>query len=279
MEEWGRFSLSPSIGSCTIIDDIHGRSPKKVLFIGAFLLPGLAIIICYARIFWIVKKVGKNSRAPIPMRPRTVTGANDTKSRDSTGPDLGAANGHQKRAYTLHCLSTPSSENSSYSCGESTYQEDCDKKPPPNENRRMSNNEAVRKLKHAFTNLRQPAPQKPLLPTKKDKKLRTMIMAIMLSFGLCHLPISVTKIFLEFTFHPALKIVSYILLYLTTCINPIIYVVMSNEYRQAYKNLVMCRPQSVEQESTAMRIINGINKSFRRSEKKVKLKNTQEDNV
>ena len=39
----------------------------------------------------------------------------------------------------------------------------------------------------------------------------------------------------------AINVVGYILIYLTTCINPIIYVVMSSEYRQAYKNLLTCK--------------------------------------
>lgn len=68
-----------------------------------------------------------------------------------------------------------------------------------------------------------------------------MIMAIMVSFWVCYLPITLTKIFREFTSHPTANIAGYILIYLTTCINPIIYVVMSSEYRQAYKNLLMCR--------------------------------------
>lgn len=39
----------------------------------------------------------------------------------------------------------------------------------------------------------------------------------------------------------AVNIIGYVLIYLTTCINPIIYVVMSSEYRQAYKNLLTCK--------------------------------------
>ncbi|XP_059062827.1 G-protein coupled receptor moody-like [Achroia grisella] len=279
-EAWGRFSLEPSIGSCTIVPDQHGRSPKKILFIGAFLLPGLAIIICYARIFWIVKKVGKRSRPSLRLRPRPTTEiiSSDSKSRDSVLDNRPTSINASQRIYSqrMNCLCSPTLENSSCSGAESCTQDDDDRKMPAGQ-RSVSSNETIRKIKFAFTNTTRTEP-KPLLPTRKDKKLRTMIMAIMLAFCICHLPISVTKIFLEFTPHPVLKIISYILLYLTTCINPIIYVVMSNEYRQAYKNLVTCSPQVREMtEVTGMRIKNSFNKSFRRSEKKVKWKNTQED--
>ena len=48
---WGHFGLDPSIGSCTILPDNHGRSSKEFLFVFAFLSPCLAIIVCYARWF------------------------------------------------------------------------------------------------------------------------------------------------------------------------------------------------------------------------------------
>ena len=35
-------------------------------------------------------------------------------------------------------------------------------------------------------------------------------------------------------------LLGYILIYLSTCTNPIIYVLMSTEYRQAYFNLLTC---------------------------------------
>lgn len=55
-ERWGRFGLDTAIGSCSILPDVNGRSPKVFLFVLAFLMPCLAIIVCYARIFYIVHK-------------------------------------------------------------------------------------------------------------------------------------------------------------------------------------------------------------------------------
>ena len=61
-EQWGRFGLDPAIGSCSILPDLYGRSPKEFLFILAFLTPCVAIIVCYARIFYIVRKTALKSR-------------------------------------------------------------------------------------------------------------------------------------------------------------------------------------------------------------------------
>lgn len=84
-------------------------------------------------------------------------------------------------------------------------------------------------------------PPQPGKMSNKDKKLLKMILVIFSSFVLCYLPITITKTFHSALEVRALNIAGYILIYLTTCINPIIYVVMSSEYRQAYKNLLMCR--------------------------------------
>lgn len=59
--KWGRFGLDKEIGSCSILPDKHGASPKEFLFTMAFLVPCLCIIICYARIFYIVRKTALKS--------------------------------------------------------------------------------------------------------------------------------------------------------------------------------------------------------------------------
>lgn len=59
---WGRFGLDVGIGSCSILPDVHNRSPKVFLFVVAFLIPCIAIVVCYARIFYIVRKTTSKSR-------------------------------------------------------------------------------------------------------------------------------------------------------------------------------------------------------------------------
>ena len=80
--------------------------------------------------------------------------------------------------------------------------------------------------------------------TAKDKKLLKMILVIFSSFLICYLPITLTKTFKNLIDWRGLNIAGYILIYLTTCINPVIYVVMSSEYRCAYKNVLLCRSDS-----------------------------------
>lgn len=77
--------------------------------------------------------------------------------------------------------------------------------------------------------------------TTKDRRLLKMILVILSAFVICYLPITASKIFRSIQENAYLNIMGYLLIYLTTCINPIIYVVMSSEYRQAYWNLLMCR--------------------------------------
>lgn len=84
--------------------------------------------------------------------------------------------------------------------------------------------------------------------TAKDRRLLKMILVIFVSFLICYLPITITKIIKPIEKYHFWNIISYLLIYLTTCINPIIYVVMSSEYRQAYWNLLMCRTKSRAQQ-------------------------------
>jgi len=79
----------------------------------------------------------------------------------------------------------------------------------------------------------------------KDRRLLKMILVIFISFLFCYLPITLTKVYRSIADINFVFIMGYLLVYLTTCINPIIYVVMSSEYRQAYKNLLMCRTNNI----------------------------------
>lgn len=75
--------------------------------------------------------------------------------------------------------------------------------------------------------------------TSKDRKLLYMILVIFLSFVICYLPITIVKALTKQN-NSIWNIIGYILIYMTTCMNPIIYVAMSLEYRQAYKSLLFC---------------------------------------
>lgn len=77
----------------------------------------------------------------------------------------------------------------------------------------------------------------------KDRRLLQMILVIFASFLVCYLPITITKLLQDVIDWRGLNIAGYILIYLTTCINPVIYVVMSSEYRSAYKYVLLCKSE------------------------------------
>jgi len=60
IEIWGSLGLDPSTFSCTILRDENGRSPKKFLFLFGFLLPCIAIVLCYSAIFYRVRQSRMN---------------------------------------------------------------------------------------------------------------------------------------------------------------------------------------------------------------------------
>merc|ERR1712179_480177 len=51
---WGTLGLDEATFSCTI-KKLNGKSPKKFLFLVAFLLPSISIILCYSAIFFKVR--------------------------------------------------------------------------------------------------------------------------------------------------------------------------------------------------------------------------------
>lgn len=74
----------------------------------------------------------------------------------------------------------------------------------------------------------------------KDRRLLKMILVIFCSFVTCYLPITACKLSSSLANVQYIFIASYLLIYLTTCLNPLIYVLMSKEYRKAYL-LLLCR--------------------------------------
>lgn len=77
---------------------------------------------------------------------------------------------------------------------------------------------------------------------RNEWRITKMVLAIFLSFVLCYLPITIAKIADKDVLYPTFHIIGYILLYLSSCINPIIYVIMNKQYRQAYKTVILCKP-------------------------------------
>lgn len=366
LEVWGKFGLDRQIGSCSILPDKHGRSPKEFLFVVAFVLPCVAIVVCYARIFYIVRKTAMQSRGGKTNPRKSTTGTVSSQNSNIANSVVSFDNGVQMKSFQKHkkhsflspedsalgSLSTTTTTggeksisfateksspivedksdhmymetaimlkengiveiNSNYNGKEKNGSRHSQEIPDPNllspPNAVYKNNPSDKRLKkmlvepssssgvdtydeHDNTSVRSNTPTSiesspangkrkkngrfssiasltrissvfrkegrngrrrytaplpisngyPGKMTSKDKKLLKMILVIFISFLVCYLPITITKLFRDVMDIRTLNIAGYILIYLTTCINPIIYVVMSSEYRQAYKNLLMCR--------------------------------------
>lgn len=326
--KWGRFGLDPGIGSCSILPDRYGHSPKVFLFLVAFVIPCIAIVVCYAKIFYIVRKTAMKSRLTARNSTATTTTStsiagmskssyysstgkvrlikksNLSSTEDSalgsvsTGPpssilDNGTSSDLSNDTMTIKmvtlqmppqnllsppvtspikCLKILPEPSSSSGVEGNEEDEATSRSASPTSNcssmhpsphslkgvRRKKRKERLpsqvlshvasvfRKGSHMKHNIspRRISSMIPAVPGKmspKDKKLLKMILVIFAAFVTCYLPITISKIFRDYFDSRGLNIAGYILIYLTTCINPIIYVVMSSEYRQAYKNLLMCR--------------------------------------
>ncbi|XP_072931053.1 G-protein coupled receptor moody-like [Epargyreus clarus] len=250
-EKWGRFGLDANIGSCSIIPDEKNRSPKTFLFLGAFILPSVAIFLCYTRIFFIVRKSTKKSlktdKAKNPPEKTT-----DSDSSSASSKLVTSMHGNDNVSTTcVHFLELPSSAISSNGSERVTTF----KTPISDDDN--STDHVDERTKSRF-GLRRTALRKSMallklsLPTRKDKKLGTMIVAIMVSFCVCHLPITIIKAIRDSHPNPVANIAAYLLLYLSSSVNPLTYVVMSNEYRKAYKNLFRCRRRTKSSRSNVV---------------------------
>lgn len=335
LELWGTFGLDPTIGSCTILPDRDGNSPKEFLFVFAFVLPCVAICVCYARIFFIVHRADKKSHssgqrilkvngkrkkpptltspyrgAPAPPalhaaplndrlqretraklsssknsvrveivepdkegeQPRPKDGTNSlgldvgvkiprTPSPDITPGDaptdacsllrteVNGFSGHtsQEGGVPLEAscspirICPPSAPDSPVS----VRSEDKPDGTTDEEERTAATisgkGNAFSQLRGTFKRTRAGSfiSRQPNL-SAKDRRLLKMILVIFMSFVACYLPITLVKTFSKDD-NPVLNILGLLLIYMTTCINPIIYVVMSSEYRQAYVSLLTCK--------------------------------------
>lgn len=68
--------------------------------------------------------------------------------------------------------------------------------------------------------------------SSKDRRLLKMILVIFISFLTCYLPITLSKVLRSISNIHFIFIMSYVLVYLTTCINPVSFalIIITNEY-------------------------------------------------
>jgi len=145
--KFGRFGYDAMNGSCSIM----GSSTAKMsYFLIGFLIPCIVIVVCYARIFCVVRK------SDLRVRGHSQKGAKGSRSISTGGSDW---------------------------------------------------------------------------------RLTKMILAVFLSFVFCYLPATVVKVADRRSNYPNMHLIAYVFIYLSACINPVIYVTMNRQYRRAYNNL------------------------------------------
>ncbi|SPP78250.1 G-protein coupled receptor moody [Drosophila guanche] len=300
---WGRFGLDTSIGSCSILHDQYDRSPKEFLFIAAFMLPCICIVICYARIFLLVRqaairagtRVGETTTASAAAAaaaastqslamPKTTVESKEKASTSSSEAEHGLRP-FVVDEYIAYIDDNASTESLpiSYSIGKQRQREQPkdqeDHQLPVDANvvlkdRDKNKNQNQTQLEQSKNSTKNPSPVANPITTSlrtsftrfsprkshyvsmgntsnassiypgrmsvKDRRLLKMILVIFVWFVICYLPITVAKIWKSATEVHVFNISGYLLIYLTTCINPLIYVLMSSEYRRAYWNLLRC---------------------------------------
>ncbi|KAH9642535.1 hypothetical protein HF086_008945 [Spodoptera exigua] len=215
---WGRFDLEPNLGFCTTLDDENGKSPKKFFASIAFVAPTLIIAMCYARILWVVRKTKRilQGQGPKSMGPTHLP---LTRTQSDTSTDGGTLISIDPASLTNSRTSddlTPPSSATATPRGHKTF-----------DNYFKATLRLTRKEKS------------PKSPTSRDKRLFAMIVAIIVSYTLTHLPLMVTRLlYKEYNSDPYANELAHLFGCLRTCMNPIIYVLISNEYRYAYRSLL-----------------------------------------
>lgn len=154
--KWGKFAVDPRLQTCTIVR-VNKKSSKQALFVIGFIIPCIAIIVCYSRIFCVLKQSESRIKKHIVSESDAQRTERERKNR------------------------------------------------------------------------------------KNDWRLTKMILVVFVSFVICYLPITVSKLVDPFVKYPGLHMLGYILVYLSACINPVIYAVMNRQYRQAFKTVLLCR--------------------------------------
>ncbi|EDV91787.1 G-protein coupled receptor moody [Drosophila grimshawi] len=322
---WGRFGLDTSIGSCSILHDKYDRSPKEFLFIAAFMLPCICIVICYARIFLLVRQAtirAGNKSQEVATTPTTIQPPNDKpknrdkqpdktkvkdiekhkdkdKDRKNTSEEGSSGTRHAFVVSETFAFIDDNTSSESFPISYSTSQRQPHRESPIDANivlqdlndhsnnkqqaaaanpadssisrsqsqleqNRNAKNPITTSLRTSFTRF---SPRKshyvsmgntsnassiyPGRMSPKDRRLLKMILVIFVWFVVCYLPITLTKIWKSANDMHVFNITSYILIYMTTCINPLIYVLMSKEYRRAYSQMFRC--QQTEQQHRVLK--------------------------
>lgn len=85
---WGKFGYDKQLETCSILPDDNNRSSKTALFIIAFVIPCIIIIICYSKIFWIVHKSEQRMRQHEKAQFEPSNNNQSTQNSNSNSSDV-----------------------------------------------------------------------------------------------------------------------------------------------------------------------------------------------
>lgn len=167
------------------------------------------MILCYIKIWWAVTKIKrKTQNKNLTSCPSNNVTHNLNGTRSTSRPILNSDSS---------CQGDNTSNNSAV--------------PPSNEANTPKGRNTVEEIFQA-TKRRLKG------PTKRDKRLLPMIMAIIIAFSFVQLPAMIGRLLiLDKPKYPLTMMMLQMISFSDYCINPIIYVFMSTEYRQAYIKL------------------------------------------
>ncbi|KAL1505623.1 hypothetical protein ABEB36_005146 [Hypothenemus hampei] len=66
---------------------------------------------------------------------------------------------------------------------------------------------------------------------RSEMKITKMVLVIFICFVVCYLPITIVKVFDNDVQQAPLHVLGYLLIYLASCVNPVVYVTMNKQYR------------------------------------------------
>lgn len=196
-----------------MIPDINNRSPKIILIISFFFVPCTIMFLCYIHIFVVVKK--KVKRLNRKAYSKTIVTNTEKSNTSSSNFKLEVTITKVQHELPNYVPNSEDNGNEIESNRIGIKRYNMSKKIRKHLRSKLSEISC----KHWFT-------------TRKDKKLRTIIIAIMICFCISHLPLMVIRnLDLEFSSSLTMVFISYLLFYSNTCLNPVKYVMMSNQYR------------------------------------------------
>ncbi|XP_060530822.1 G-protein coupled receptor moody-like isoform X2 [Cylas formicarius] len=79
---------------------------------------------------------------------------------------------------------------------------------------------------------------------RSEMKITKMVLVIFKCFVFCYLPITIVKVYDSEVKHPPLHVLGYLAIYLSSCVNPVVYVTMNKQYRTAYLETLRCHYNS-----------------------------------